>query len=144
MKVHQIEIDTITAPGDFLSFLENNDVQRGDTVKLVTSARQIVLYILSFIYVALYWYYTAKKKRQEDGDQILDALFKDRSSGEIELEIEHQYGIKIETAYIDEETGHWQSLSQRHFINSYAASEPDYDLMIVKEPNPSYQAWKAK
>lgn len=138
MKVHQIEMESIKAPGDLVSFLEDNDVRRGDTVKVITAEKEI-LFTLLFIFMALYLYYTAKKDRQEDGEKILDSIFKEKSPDDVEYEIQVQYGIKIETEYIDREKQEWQSLSHQHFINSYDAAEPDYDHMVIKEPNPACQ-----
>jgi hypothetical protein len=39
----------------------------------------------------------------------------------------------------DKEEKEWYSMSGQNLSNAYSESEPDYNLNMIKEPNPKYE-----
>jgi len=39
----------------------------------------------------------------------------------------------------DEDRGGWMNFSAQNLNTAYGENEPDYDLSMVKEPNPEYK-----
>lgn len=80
-------------------------------------------------------------RKEETEDLIKNIFDKYKTPEDLEQHIKEKYGIKIEVKSplsYDEE---WTLSSMMTFNDAYA-NEPDYDNLIVKEPNPDYKPWK--
>jgi hypothetical protein len=103
-------------PKEVARFLEDNEAQKGDTLRLIIDGGINNLIIAAFLVFALSCFYGRSKKRQEEGGEILDNILKGTSVDELENEIESEYGVKIEVQHReDEEFRAWRNLSNQNF-----------------------------
>jgi len=134
--------------GDVVYFFENNRIEKGDTLKLLTETGNkgtLVLIIAVVVMLLLRYIFTHanKLKNQKDGEQLLDELFKGKSIEEIEQQVVEEYGIKIEVEVRrKKEENSWHTLSMQSLEKAYEVNEPDYNDVQVQEPNPDYKPWK--
>jgi hypothetical protein len=85
-----------------------------------------------------------KRQNQEDGERLLNDLFKGKTIEDIEQQVSEEYGIKIELELKSPQNdeNEWNSLSLKNLEKAYEINEPDYNDIQVQEPNPSYDPWK--
>ncbi len=143
MRTIDLNIANYHVPGDVIPLFHKHDLQFGDTIKVTTQEgnEDLTLLIVVVIAVALVIFYQQKKKRKDNGESILNNLFKQIVTiEEIEKEVEQEYGIKIvvETKP-NEERGFWNRMTAIGLSKAHSSEEPDYSDVIVKEPNPSYK-----
>jgi hypothetical protein len=62
---------------------------------------------------------------------------KDTTIEDIEAEIMSSYGIKVEVEQV-EERKLWVENAKYTLSNAYSNEEPDYESIVLKEPNPDY------
>jgi hypothetical protein len=150
MKTHELEMDNFHSPDELVRFLEDNDLKKGDTLKVMTEEEikegVLVAFVVLIILAIAYIFNKTKTERMEDGQKILDDLFKGKTIEEIEESVQQEYGIKIEMEQKepDHEREDWLRLSGQNISRAYTIDEPEYTEGDVKEPNPEYKIWKGK
>ncbi len=123
---------------------------RKEILKVKTDEQKNTLALVAIVVVVaiaiIYFFNKARKNRTDDGEKMLDGLFKNKTIEEIENGVMEEYGIKIEIEQkeMHEERNDWQLLSSQNFIKEYSIDEPEYTDADLKEPNPEYIAWKGK
>lgn len=147
MKTSVIDIDHIDTNEEVVAYFENENLQKGDTLKLVTKEGYnrfaltaiVVVIIIAFVLVEL------RRKREEDGGAMLDDLFKGKSLEDIEAQVRSEYGINLEVETgVDTEREEWMQLAGAALVNGYGDDEVEYTDADIKEPNPDYIPWKEK
>lgn len=150
MKTHDLVMSDFLYPGKVVQFLENEGLEEGDILKVKTEEQKnsaaLMAVVVVVVIAVIYFFHKARKNRLEDGEKMLDELFKNKTIEEIEEGMMEEYGIKIEIEQkqFDEEREDWQLLSSQNFIKEYSIDEPEYTDADVKEPNPLYRTWKEK
>lgn len=148
MKTSVIDIDHINTNEEVVAYFENENLQKGDTLKLVTKeehSKWILTAVVVIIVIAFIGVYN-KRKREEDGAAMLDGLFKGKNLEEIEKQVLSEYGINIEveSTPIDTEREEWMALAGAALTNAYSDDEVEYTDADIKKPNPDYIPWKEK
>ena len=155
MNILSIYIETVNRPNELVRFFDDNEVQEGDTLKIITEEDEnslVIAAVVIIVIAAMFFSWGTNKKistrrrRINESDPILDDLFKGKSIDEIEKEVENEYGVKIEVQHReDQEHKAWKDLSNRNFLKGYSQDDYEYNISDVKEPNPLYQSkWKGK
>lgn len=144
MRTHEIILDEFENPAEVVAEFNERNVEQGDTVRLVTEedTKWALFAIAALLLLALATYFALKhkKRREDEGGQILNDIMSRKSVEEIEREIEEEYGIKMEIEHrADEEREFWNSASAKAFARAYGEDEPDYAEVPLKEPNPEYK-----
>ncbi len=138
MKTLEIQIDDTTNPKSLSDILSKNKLTSGDTLLLKNSKIDeagfavVCLMVITFIAV---WF--ANKTKNAYADKLLDNIFKDKTIEDIEAEMLREYGITIKIEQKQEQQS-WYQLGRNTLENSYGSNEPDYESLILKEPNPDY------
>ena len=132
MKNVAINIDYKTRPQKLAGALRSHDLKQGDklTVNSILT-EEMTLMIVIFI---LYYF---NQKKVDYANEVLKDIFVTKDSKEIQEEIGKEYGIEIEIKAINEEDS-WYKFSKEKLAKAYGADEPEYDVSMVKEPNPDY------
>ena len=138
MKTLEILIDDTTNPKSLSDILSKNKLTSGDTLLLKNSkideAGFIVACIMVITVIAV-WF--ANSNKNAYADKLLDNIFKDKTIEDIEAEMLKEYGIIVKIEEKQEQQS-WHQLGRNTLEKSYGADEPDYESMIIKEPNPDY------
>ena len=80
------------------------------------------------------------KEKIEHVNNLLEDILKDKDIRGIENDIKRKYDIELVIdAKEDEEQQFWKQLSKSNLTKAYNYDEPEYDLSMVKEPNPRYR-----
>lgn len=135
MKNVALNIDYTTQPQILAGALKGYDLQQGDKLTITTLLDKEMT--LMIVIVALFVLY---QKKTGYADKVLKDIFSNKDSKEIQNEIAREYGIdvQVETKSTREEDN-WHQFSKEKLSKSYGADEPEYDLSMVKEPNPDYK-----
>lgn len=136
MKIVELNIDHTTPPQKLADILWQHNLGQGDKLSVTTSLQvQMVLLIVS---VALF--ILRRNNIGHTTDKVLNDIFSDKDSKEIQKEIASEYGIEVEvkTKEYDEQSN-WAQFSKDKLSKAYGADEPEYELSMVKEPNPGYR-----
>jgi hypothetical protein len=149
MRTLKLEISNLQDAGDVLDFFEDNHIEKGDTLKLLTESENkgttvLIIAIVVMILLRYIFNHWNKSENQKDGERILDELFKGKSIEEIEQQVDEEYGIKIEVEVrgSKKDEDNWNTLSMQNLQKAYEINEPDYNDVQVQEPNPGYKPWK--
>jgi preprotein translocase subunit YajC len=146
MQTLELDIANYQSPGDVIRFLDEHDIKRGDTLKVTTEQEQktMAMIVVIVVVIALVYFFRQQRNREEDGEIILETLFKEGTTvEEIEKQVEAEYGIKIDVeTKRSEEREFWYKLSEQSLSRAYSIDEPDYSDVDLKEPNPNYKGWK--
>ncbi|MBX7139761.1 MAG: hypothetical protein K1X63_01670 [Chitinophagales bacterium] len=145
MKTLELEVDEINSPSALVEYFNANNMEEGDTLKIMTEEQEKMLIwaVIAVAAIAIVYYFISKKQYEEDGDNMLADIFKGKSVEEIEKQIEEEYGVKVEVEQReDEERREWGMLAMRGLSHAYGDDEPEYFDADIKEPNPEYKAWK--
>ena len=138
MKTLEILIDDTTNPKSLSDILSKNKLTSGDTLLLKNSkideAGFIVACIMVITVIAV-WF--ANSNKNAYADKLLDNIFKDKTIEDIEAEMLKEYGIIVKIEEKQEQQS-WHQLGRNTLEKSYGADEPDYESLILKEPNPDY------
>ena len=138
MKTLEILIDDTTNPKSLSDILSKNKLTSGDTLLLrnskIDEAGFIVACIMVITVIAV-WF--ANSNKNAYADKLLDNIFKDKTIEDIEAEMLKEYGIIVKIEEKQEQQS-WHQLGRNTLEKSYGADEPDYESMIIKEPNPDY------
>ena len=136
MKVVEVDINKNTKPQWLIKELQQQNLQRGDKLKMNAStsiSEEFIILICLFVLIIF------QKKRVDDyANNILNEVFKNRSVSELEEEIKKEYGIDIEITSKEDEDN-WRQFSKKQLTKAYSVDEPDYEINMVKEPNPQYK-----
>ena len=149
MRTLELRIGKVHNESDVMHFFEDNHVQRGDTLKLMSESENKggdVLIIAMVVILILKQILNQENKRQnqDDGERLLNDPFKGKTIEDIEQQVSEEYGIKIELELKSPQNdeNEWNSLSLKNLEKAYEINEPDYNDIQVQEPNPSYDPWK--
>jgi hypothetical protein len=145
MKTILLDIDKQNSPEELKDAIKKQSPEEGDTVHLFTKENSpiilmgfLVMVVMAILSVAFF-----KKKNKEETENLLKGIFdKYKTPEKLEEHIEEEYGIKIEVKQPSNEDDEWRYSSMLSFSKSYSIEEPDYDNIVVKEPNPEYKPWK--
>lgn len=139
MQVHEIYIDNKTAnPKSLADILIKNKITEGDKLiikKATISDEAFIVIIVLVISVIAIWF--AKERKNEYSEKLLNDIFKDKTIEDIEEEMLTSYGIKVEIEQEDERKL-WIENARQNLSKGYGEDEPDYESIILKEPNPDY------
>jgi hypothetical protein len=138
MKTLEILIDDTTNPNSLSNILSKNKLNSGDSLLLKNSkideAGFIVACIMVINVIAV-WF--AKENKNSYADKLLDNIFKGKTLEDIEAEMLKEYGITVKIDRKQEQQS-WYQLGRNTLERSYGEHEPDYESLILKEPNPGY------
>ena len=138
MKTLEIQIDDTTNPKSLSDILSKNKLTNGDTLLLrnskIDEAGFTVACIMVITVIAV-WF--ANSNKNAYADKLLDNIFKDKTIEDIEAEMLKEYGIIVKIAEKQDQQS-WHQLGRNTLEKSYGSNEPDYESMIIKEPNPDY------
>jgi hypothetical protein len=138
MKTLEIQIDDTTNPKSLSDILSQNKLTSGDSLLLKNSkideAGFIVVCLMVITFIAV-WF--ANKTKNAYADELLENIFKDKTIEDIEAEMLKEYGITVKIDSNPEQEN-WYNIGRNTLENSYGSNEPDYESLILKEPNPDY------
>ena len=139
MQVIEIYIDSnITNPKSLSDILSKNKIVEGDKLVIKRASISDEAFIMSVILVVsiiAMWF--AKERKNEYSEKLLDDIFKDKTIADIEEEMLTSYGITIEIEQ-EQERKLWIENARHRLSKGYGEEEPDYEFIILKEPNPYY------
>jgi hypothetical protein len=135
MRIIELNIDNTTRPHNLASELKQFNLQQGDKLKVTTLMDEVMT--LTIIWVVFSFLY---QKKMEYADKVLKDVLTDRGIRELQNEITKEYGIdvQVESKSVNEDEN-WNQFSKEKLSKAYGNNEPDYELSMVKEPNPSYK-----
>jgi hypothetical protein len=136
MKSIEIDIDNIKNAGELALQFEEYNLQEGDNLILKSDKTTLIfgVIVIAIVVLALVIYY---EKGQAYANEVLLQVLGDGDIHEIERGIENEFGISIDLETKERED--WYELSGGQLLNAYSETEPDYDLSMLKEPNPEYK-----
>lgn len=141
MKTIELDIDQVKAPISYSELLEQQDIQQGDHLKLLTELEPDHFAVLAILVFLIF--NKKRKQKQSFGEELLEELFKEFTSvKEAETTIKKEYGIEVTVEQKDPEREAWVKGGMKAFAKGYGEDEPDYSLEDIKEPNPAYKPWK--
>lgn len=138
MKTLEIQIDDTTNPKSLSDILSKNKLTSGDTLLLKNSKIDeagFVVACLMVVTVIAVWF--ANESKNAYADNLLDNIFKDNTIEDIEAEMLKEYGITVKIEEKQEQLS-WYQLGRNTLEKSYGSNEPDYESLILREPNPDY------
>jgi hypothetical protein len=146
MKTHVLQLSNYHSTGEFIRFFDENDLQKGDTLKVTTAESEeiILVAVVLMIVWAMVFSDKQKRNRQKDGERILESIFKSNTTiEEIEKQVKEEYGVNLVVELQpDEESSFWNKVSAHSLSKLYSSDEADYSDVTVLEPNPSYRPCK--
>ncbi len=133
MKTIELNIDHYTKPQGLAGELKGKNLQSGDILSVRSFLNEemvllIVLAALAFL----------NQRKMDHANELLKDIFDDKDSREIQKEITEKYGIAVEVETAKEDEG-WRQFSKEKLAEAYGADEPEYDVNMIKEPNPDYK-----
>ena len=135
MKTVELNIDHTTRPQGLAGELKEQNLGQGDRLTVTTlldeeMAMLIILASLAFLY----------QRKSDYANKVLNDVFGNKGSKEIQNEIANEYGIhvKVETKERIEDDN-WKQFSKEKLSKAYSIDEQEYELSMVKEPNPTYK-----
>jgi hypothetical protein len=135
MKTVELNIDHTTRPQGLAGELRQHDLRNGDKLTVTTPLDEEMVMLI--VMVALIFLH---EKKTEYGNKVLNDIFASKGSKEIQNEIEKEYGIYVEVETKERsEDDNWKQFSKKKLSKGYAIDEQEYDLSMVKEPNPTYK-----
>src|SRR5687767_8795239 len=117
MKVLKLDIDSLKSIPEVINFLQNQDIKRGDTVKVVTAQGKTSLLLVTVVMmVAVVVVHILKRdkksEREVEGEALLNEVLKGKSVEEIEREVQEEFGVRIEIEQKESENEEdWYHLS---------------------------------
>lgn len=140
--MNTIKLDTsqFRTTGEAYALLKENQLHEGDRIFIYSSDRSSLNadVILMLILIKAYFVIEIEKNVQL-GKKLMEELFGEKSSKELEEEVEAEYGIQIEVEPSDSFREDWGKLATQGFLRAYGEDEPDYSKVKVKEANPDYK-----
>jgi len=136
MKVVEVDISAYKLPKDLALDFTKHNLEEGDQLILKTDKNTIFIAatILVVVIIALSYYY---KKSQHYADTVLRRVFSEDNLEEIEAEVEKNFGNDI--VFEEKENDDWNKFNINNLSKAYGENEPEYDLSMIKEPNPTYK-----
>jgi hypothetical protein len=135
MKIVELNIDHTTRPKLLAGTLRNHNLMQGDRLSVATSLDEDMTLLIILVALAV-----LHQRYIDSGNKMLEDIFADKSSHEIQKEIASEYGIEVQVESKDyNEQNNWQQFSKDKLSKAYGMDEPEYDLSMVKEPNPDYK-----
>jgi hypothetical protein len=135
MKIVQLNIDHTTQPKLLAGTLSNHNLRHGDKLSVATWLDEGMTLLIILVALAV-----LHQRHIDYGNKMLEDLFADKSSDEIQKEIASEYGIEVQVETKDyNEQDNWHQFSKEKLSKAYGAEEPEYDISMVKEPNPDYR-----
>jgi dsDNA-binding SOS-regulon protein len=139
MKTHEIFIDSnVVNPKSLADILAKNKIAEGDKLiikKATISDEAFITVCILVVSVIALWFANENKKTYTD--KLLADIFRDRTLKDIEEEMLKSYGITVEIES-KAEKDLWLENAKHNLSKAYGEEEPDYESMILKEPNPDY------
>lgn len=149
MKTLTLPVHKQQTPQEMLALLAKENLRSGDKLDIIISEEEqhllMVALLLLLLAVALLAHFGEKQqqeKRIADGAHMLQDLFSQTDSEEIEKKLEAEYGIEIEFIRAGDEEAEkadWRRLGMQAFAASYGDDEPDYSDALLLEHNPDYK-----
>ena len=138
MSTLVLDIEKTQSQKDWLELFKKSNLHKGDILRIqsrhtLPPMAMTGALVLLFICIRLYFH----NQNRKSAELLLDDIFKNKSPEEIEKEIERECEIEVEVA-THEEREDFLQLSKQSLVRAYSENEPDYDTMMVKEPNPEY------
>jgi hypothetical protein len=136
MKSVSLYIDNSTQPQKLAGDLKNHDLKHGDKLTVNTVLDEELTFLI--IIVALISIY--QNKKIDYANKVLGDLFASKNSKEMQDEIAKEYGIEVNVeTKKSSENETWHQYSKEKLSKAFGTDEPNYDLSMVKEPNPDYK-----
>ena len=135
MKNVALNIDHTTQPQKLADVLKEYDLQQGDKLTIISLlATEMTLLIILISLAVLH------HRKVDYASKVLKDIFASKGSKDIQEEIAKEYGIEVQVeAKETSEEDSWRQFSKEKLSKGYGADEPEYDLSMVKEPNPDYK-----
>ena len=131
MKTFELHIDLYKKPQTLAGLLKNNNIQFGDrlSIRSFLNEELVLLVVLSAL---------NSFKKSHSADKVLQDIFENKNSKEIQQEIQTEFGVSVE---ITTETAEkdWHTFSKEKLAKAYGDEEPEYDVSMVKEHNADYK-----
>jgi hypothetical protein len=141
MKTVEIDIDHTASPQALAQEFKKHNLQRGDSLRLLSSkVDDNTLIIVAIAILVITAISIMHKEKIEYANKLLEDIFKDKNVQGIENDIKRIYDIDLMIDMKeDEEQQFWKQFSKSNLAKAYDHDEPEYDLSMVKEPNPRYK-----
>jgi len=133
MKNITLHIDYETKPEKLAGSLKSQKPDRGDKL-IVNSVLNEELTLIILLSILYFW----NEGKMQYANEVLKDIFSTKGNKEIQDEIAKEYGIEIEIKS-SAEKNEWLRFSREKLAGAYGDREPDYDMNMVKEPNPDYK-----
>lgn len=136
MKTLELNINHSTRPRNLALELKQINLGRGDKLKITTQLDKEMVFIIVLVAFSILY-----RKKIQYADAVLKEIFSGSDSSEIKKKIVKEYGIEVEIdskTKMNEETA-WRIFSKAKLSGAYSYDEPEYDLNMIKEPNPGYR-----
>lgn len=132
MKNITLNIDYKTRPQKLANKLRYSNLKQGDKLTVTTLIDEEMSWLIVAIAIVVF-----QRLKIDYADKVIKDIFESKDSKYIKKEIAREYGIEIEVNTITEEYN-WNQFSKENLAKAYGAEESEYDLSMVKEPNPDY------
>ena len=140
MNTIYIDTSEIHSHKDAYKILQEEQLKEGDEIHIFTKNDHVALVLVTSILLAILYYFQSDQHfGRSYGQQLLDDLFGEKSTDQIEKEIEDEYGITIEVEQKDSFKDDWNRFAAKGLADSYGEEEPDYSNAELKERNTDYQ-----
>jgi len=135
MKNVTLNIDHTTQPQKLAGALKEHDLRQGDKLTITTLLdEEMALLIVLVAFAVLH------HLKIDYANKVLKDIFASKGSKDIQDEIAREYGIEVQVkAKETSEEDSWRQFSKEKLSKAYGANEPEYDLSMVREPNPDYK-----
>ena len=135
MKNVALNIDHTTRPQKLAGALKEHDLQQGDKLTITTLLDEEMALL-----IVLIAFFVLHHLKIDYANKMLKDIFASKGSKEIQDEIAREYGIEVRVeAKETREEDSWHQFSKEKLSKAYGEDEPEYDLSMVKEPNPDYK-----
>ena len=135
MKNVALNIDHTTQPQKLAAALKEHDLRQGDKLTVTTPPNEEMALLIVLVAFAVLHHL-----KIDYANKVLKNIFASKGSKDIQDEIAREYGIEVQVkAKETSEEDSWRQFSKEKLSKAYSANEPEYDLSMVKEPNPDYK-----
>ncbi|MEK7226738.1 MAG: hypothetical protein AAB221_13785 [Bacteroidota bacterium] len=135
MKKVALNIDSATRPQKLADILREHNLHQGDELTIITFLAKEMTFLIVLISLAM-----LHRKKMDYANKALKDIFDNKDSKEIQDEIAREYGIDVQVEIKNSgEEDSWRQFSKENLSKAYGIDEPEYELSMVKEPNPEYK-----
>jgi hypothetical protein len=140
MKTVEIDIDHTDSPRALAREFKAHNLQKGDHLRLLSSkVDNNALFELAIIVLAIIAINMINENKIQYADKLLKDVFNDKDIKDIKNDIRATYDIDLIIGTKDGEQQIWNQFGKSKLAKAYDDIEPEYDISMVKEPNPHYK-----